>query len=337
MGPSNQDEGKMTIIDILFLIVLVVIAIFLIPFYSSIFEVLKLAIQFMVGVDTYIGLLGVLLGAFMLFLGFKQRNSAIKIFGLLLVFAFIVSPFYEYLGNRKYIKNALGKYTFHSLSVIQPDGCQLEEKVKDKMSDTFQSEFGSDLDIESVPTTPVPKSDASWKEKLRCMATETHYVYNISYTDAAGEKKIIAYDGKENFNEMLKIHSYEILYQELGEHLETIPNMGKIDYQLKLYIQGRGILPLDRTSVVSEKVVLPSPNKITLKNFYQDKRILLEFHFEKAKDKNQVHQFVKELEENSEGTFPVIVSYGNTKEYYLRGSWYPYNEQEFMLRITKDD
>ncbi len=337
MGPSNRDEGKMGVGDIVFLVILVVILIFLIPFYSSIFNVLKLAVQFMVGADTYVGLLGSLLGFFMLFLGFKHRNSIIKIFGLLLMFIFILNPFYEYLGNRKHLQESLGKYTFQGLSVIQPDSCQLEEKVQMKMVDTWNTQFGSDLDIEGVQTSPLPKSDASWKEKLRCMPVETHYVYKISYKDAFDENRTILYDGKENFNAMLKVHSYEILYEKIGDYLKDIQGIGKFEYYFKISSQGKGLLILDRSSVVNENVIIPTPNKITLKNFYQDKRLALEIYFKNLKDKDKIYQLVNDLEEKSEYPFPIIIHYGNFSEYYLRGIWYPYSENELITRLIRSE
>lgn len=337
MGPSNRNEGKIGIGDIVFLVILVVILIFLIPFYSSIFNVLKLAVQFMVGADTYIGLLGSLLGFFMLFLGFKHSNSIIKIFGLILMFAFLLNPFYEYLGNREHLKKSLGKYTFQGLTVIPPDSCQLEEKVQDKMIDTWNSQFGSELDIEEIGPTPLPKSDASWKEKLRCMPVETHYVYRISYTDAFDENRTILYDGKDNFNAMLKVQSYEILYEKIGDYLDEIQGIGKYNYHFKISIQGKGLLTLDRSSVVNENVIIPTPNKITLKNFYQDKRLILEIQFKNLKDKNKIYQLINDLEEKSEYAFPIIVHYGTTSEYYLRGVWYPYLEKEFITRLMKSE
>lgn len=330
MIPSKKDEGKVSAGDILFLVVLILVLLFLIPFYSSIFEVLKLSAQFMVGADTYIGLLGSILGGFMLFLGIKHHNNAIKVFGLLLTFAFLLSPFYTYLGKRNHLKESLGKYTFQGITVIQPDSCQLEEKAAEKISDTFQTQFGSDLDIDSVESTPLPKSNASWKEKLRCMATETHYVYKITYQDAFDEKRTILYDGDENFDNALKVHSYEILYGKIGEYLEEYE---PLHYQLKVYGQGKAPTELNRTSVINEKINLPNPNEITLKNFYQDKRLVLEIWFQRLKDKNKIHQLVSDLEEKSVTDFPVIIHYGNTSEYYLRGLWYPFLEKEFITKL----
>ncbi len=337
MGPSNRDEDKLSVGDIIFLVILLVIVIFLIPFYSSIFEVLKLAFQIMVGIDTYIGLLGSIMGLFMLFLGFKHKNCFIKIVGLCLSFAFLLSPFYEYLGSRNYLKKTLGNYTFSGLTVVQPTSCELEQKVQDKIVNTINDQFGSELDIEGVEVTNPSSTGGSWKDKIKCMQVETHYVYKISYKDFYDESRTILYDGRENFDSMLRLQSYEIIQEKMANYLDDYKELGKVSHQFKFYGQGRGIRNLDRSSVISEKISFPTPNKITLNNFYQDNRLILEITFQNLKDKNKVYELVRNLEDTSKGTFPVIVHYGNTSEYYMRGIWYPFNEKDLVEKLIRGE
>ena len=106
MGPSNRDEGKMGICDIVFIILLVLMLLFLIPFYSSILDILKLASQFMVGADTYIGLLGFILGFFMGKIIVKRSIDisfllcliyALISFGLMLLIGSLKYVFYDYM------------------------------------------------------------------------------------------------------------------------------------------------------------------------------------------------------------------------------------------------
>ena len=329
MGPSNRDEGKMGICDIVFIILLVLMLLFLIPFYSSILDILKLASQFMVGADTYIGLLGFILGFFMMFLGFKYRNSVIKIFGLLLMFSFLLSPFYGYLGNYHYLKESLGKYTYKGLEVILPDDCMVEKKEEPKNSNTFESGMDSNFSFFN--------NSSSWKDKMKCMSTETHYVYKISYRNDFQEEKMILFDGKENFDKMMRVQSYEIVYEKMGDYFSSIKGIGKVDYQFKISISGKGILDLDRSTVINEYISFPSPHRVNLSNFYQDSRLILYVKFQTISNQDKVHKVITELEEKSENDFPVIVNYGNKKEYYLRGLWYNFSEKELISKLIRDE
>ena len=148
---------------------------------------------------------------------------------------------------------------------------------------------------------------------------------------------MILFDGKENFDKMMRVQSYEIVYEKMGDYFSSIKGIGKVDYQFKISISGKGILDLDRSTVINEYISFPSPHRVNLSNFYQDSRLILYVQFQTISNQDKVHKVITELEEKSENDFPVIVNYGNKKEYYLRGLWYNFSEKELISKLIRDE
>lgn len=334
MEPVKQENVKVDIGDVIFYILTIIILIFLIPFYSGIIEILKYASQLMVGVNIYIALGGVALGFSIIVVGFKKKMSPIKIIGLLFMTGCLLYPFYDYIGNRGYFKEVLGNYTFDELVVIAHTDCEMEKQMQAEVANKFSVEFGEDVEVNADNIETTDPTDGTIKDKLRCMPSTTHIVYKISYKDKKENERVIVYDGKNNFSDMILLESYKILQEDLEEYLNSKKNGGKISYQLKLYSNGRGIIDVDNNTLLSEKVKLPYPSNISIDNFYQDDRLILDISFELNVNKDLAHEIVEDLIEIENKDIPVIIHYGQSTEYYFKGNWYKETEKELYKKIS---
>lgn len=333
MGPANRNDDKLSVGDIVVFVLFFGMAIFLIPFYSSIFEVLKQAGQMTVGVNTYLGIFGVIFGFFLFSLGIRNRNNAIKIFSLCLTFFFLLFPFYGYFSNRTYFKETLGDYKFGKIVIVQPDDCELIKEAQQNISDKLTNQFGNDLDFDvevDYSYSNYVTSNTSYKQRIACMPSKTHYVYKLTYKDVYGSERTILYDGKENFDVLLVVSSYEIMNDEVGTFLMEEANVEHGSYQFKIYSNGSGLVPLTRKNSVSEKLHLPYPSVISLNNFYKDKRLVLDVEFF---DRETAYQTIEKLWSESGSQFPVIIHYGKNTEYYFEGTWYRESEQQLFERM----
>ncbi len=334
MGPIKQEECKVDVGDIIFYILLVVTLLFLIPFYSGIFEILKYASQIMVGVNTYITLGGAFLGFAVILIGFKKKLSFIKIIGLFVMVGFLLVQFYSYIGNRGYFKESLGNYTFDKLLVIAHNDCEMEKQMQAEVANKLSSEIGEEgeIDVDNIPTTD--PTDGTIKDKIRCMPSTTHLIYKIAYKDSRGIDRNILYDGKNNFEDALSLESYKILNEELEDYLNSKKGKGKVFHKFKIYSTGKGFIDLTNSILISEKVSMPYPGKITIDNFYQDSRLVLELNFDLVIDKTLAKEIVKELDEKFQDSLIAIIHYGKNTEYYFQGQWYQELESAFIKRLS---
>ena len=334
MEPVKQEEHKVDVGDVIFYLLLIVALLFFIPFYSGIFEILKYASQIMVGMNTYIGLGGVVLGLSNVLVGFKKKISVVKILGLLVMIGCMLLPFYEYIGSRSYLKEVLGEYTFDKLLVIAHNDCEMEKQLQAEVASKFSSELGEEgeIDVDNLSTTD--PTNGTIKDKIRCMPSTTHLMYRIAYKDSRGCDRIIVYDGKNNFVESLSLESYKILNEELEDYLNFKKGKGKASHNLKFYSKGKGFVDITNSNLITEKIALPYPSTIMIDNFYQDSRLIVELTFELAVDKTLAKEIVEELDEKFSQPITAIIHYGKNTEYYFQKNWYQENENTFIKRLS---
>ncbi len=328
VGPRKKKIG---IGDALFIILLIGMLIFMIPFYSSIFDIVSLAAQFMVGSDTYICILGFVFSIFLIILGTKYKNSTTRIFALILGFVFIMSPFWGYIKERSYFRRTFSSYHFKGITVIQPDECGLVQKTQEQISQKLEEEYGEDMHIDVEKVTPI---NNTLKEKLKCMPSKTNYAYLIEYKDSSGQTRTITYDGEKNFDKRMAVASYEIMYTSIGDFFQEKQPDRKVDYQFYFYDKVNGLRTMTRGNLVENKISFVYPATLTLNNFNQDKRLVLDATFSILAHPEEIHHIIEELDQNSEYPLRSIVHYGKTQEYYIDGKWYT-KESEFLQKMEE--
>lgn len=326
MGPKKQktDAG-----DVIFVILLVIMLLFLIPFYKSILDIFILSAQLMVGTNTYLGLLGLVFSLFVMFLCFKHNSGIGKVFSLILAFVFLLAPFMDFFNEISYFKQTFTDYHFKGIRVIQPDECEVAQKVQNQMIEKLENEYGGDLEME--PEKIVPK-DTSTKEKIKCMPSKTHYAYLIEYTDSYGEKRTVVYDGRDNLDKSLKAQSYDVLYSYMNSYFEQKISNRKTDFQFYIYTKANGLEKLDRSNIVTERVEIPYPTELNLENFNQDKRFVLDVTFALVINSSEIHSIIEELDHKTPNPLSVVVHKGSTSEYYVGGNWTS-SESNFLKQI----
>ena len=335
VGESMEPKkGKWNLGDILFFLLLFGILLFLIPFYSSLGEIFWLAVQFEVGTDTYISILGFLLCVFILFLGIKHKNSITKIFSLLLAFVFLLGPFWGYFEDKPYLNQIFSSYRFKKIKVIPPEECELDKNVQEHISNKLEQEYGEDMHID-VETMKPTNTRKSVKDKIRCMPSHTHYTYLIEYKDTAGEKRTIVYDGKDTFYDNMLEDSFEITYASVGAYFKQTSTERNVSYRFYLY-KDKKLVEMTRGNVISEKLSFPYPSEVSIQNFNQDTRMVLDITFSILVKQAEAHSRVEKLEEETRYPLHAIIHYGKTVEYYAGGKWYS-SEADFLKKLEDNN
>ncbi len=319
--------------DAIFFILLVFMAIFLIPFYGPIIDIWILSAQFLVGTNTYLGLLGFIFGLFIMFLAFRNDNGTAKVFSLILSFAFLLSPFWSYFGDKVYLERVFDDYHFKDIYVIQPTECEFVKKTQEQFVNKLEEQYGGDLDLDIELNQQLPKNIA-FKDKIKCMPAKTHYVYVVQYTDSYGQKRLVSFDDRDQLNSNLKSQSFEVLYSYIQDYFEEkIPNK-KTLFEFYIYEKSDGLLKLDRTNIVSKKLVIPLPTEINLSNFNEDKRFVLDVTLTLATPIEKAHEIIEELDQKTDYPLQAIVRYGNLAHYYRDGQWTT-NGVQFLNQLEK--
>ncbi len=328
VGPRKR---KINIGDVIFGTLLVGMLLFMIPFYSSIIDIIMLSAQFMVGSDTYVCILGFLFCVFLIFLGIKYKNNATKIFALILGFAFIMSPFWGYLKERKYFDRTFSTYHFKGITVVLPDTCGVAQKAEEQLANKLEEEYGEDMHID-VDKIPMPIKNSTFQEKLKCMPTKTQYAYLIEYKDANGQSRVITYDGEDTFDSHMAVSSYEIMYTNIGDFFSQKQPDRKVEYHFYFYDKQDGLKEMTRGNLVEKKISFVYPSLLTLQNFNQDNRLVLDVTFSILVHQEEAHQMIEELDQNSIYPLHAVIHYGKTTEYYADQKWYG-KETDFFKKI----
>lgn len=334
MGDSKNSKKEIDIVNIIFIILLIIVLLCLIPFYPSILKIFVLSFNAEVGTDVYISVLGFIFSIVIMAIGFKNRNSLTKIFGLVLVTVFLINPFSGYLGKRDLFKKTLNSYNFKGMSVVQSSECGMQAAAQDQLLTALKQEYGEDFDVDVE--TPTVSENATFKEKFQCMPSETTFIYTFSYKDAYGKTRKISYSSENVYYQLLKIASYEIINEKITELLKNSQGQRKFDYNFYIVDSKNSLIDMTRTSINTESIYFEYPSKITLENYNEDKKIVLEIKLSAITKKEEADKIIKELRDLSKYPINVIISYSKKTEYYIQDELMDIKSHDEYANILKD-
>lgn len=313
---KNNNSDKKDIIEIIFIILVIIVLISLIPFYSSIFNLIVLSFNAEVGTDVYVSVLGFIFSLVIIGIGFKNRNGLTKIFGLFLAVVFIINPFTDYFSKRSLFSKTLNNYDFKGMSVVQSSECGMQAAAQDQLLTALRAEYGEDFNVEVE--TPTINKNATFKEKFQCMPSETTFIYSFTYKDAYGVQRNISYSSEEVYYQLLKIASYEIVNSKIGELIKENQGERKFTYDLYFLNGKKGLTEMTRSNINTEGIYFDYPSKITLKDYNADKKIVLEIKLSAITKKEEADVIIKKLKDISNYPLNIIITYSKETFYYIQ-------------------
>ena len=329
---DDSNEFKMNPVDVAFYILLVIVIICLIPYHEAIIDVVLSAAQAETGREVYYSMFALLVSIAVMVSGFTTRNGVIKIFGLALTTFFAVYPLNGYFGNSSLFKKTLNNYDFVSMKIIRDTSCSGSQQFQKQLTEQLISQYGEDgFDVEVV-VQPLAEN-ATYKEKLKCMPTTTTMAYTLRYKDYYGEEREIIYINNDSYNKLLKVSSYEIIYDKIGEFLKN--HQGKRNVSFKMYLlQNKALLtPLNRTNLLSEGILMEYPAHISLENYNLDKRIVLEIQMSDISKRDEAHDLIDKMNDISKYPLNIIIKYGKSTEYFMQGKYYEIDSYDEYIKL----
>jgi hypothetical protein len=333
MGDFNANKKEIDVASIIFIILLVIVLICLLPFYSSIFTLFRLSFNAEVGTDVYVSMLGFIFSLVIMGIGFRNRNALTKIFALVLASVFIINPFTGYFGKQALFKKTLKNYNFKGMSVVQSSECGMQAQAQDQLITALKKEYGDGFDVEVE--TPTIDKNSTFKEKFQCMPSETTFMYSFTYKDAYGKKRKISYTSDDVYYQLLKIASYEIVNEEITKLLKNNQGTRKISYNFYILDSKSKLIDMTRNSINAESIYLDYPSTITLKKYNEDKKIVLEIKMSDISKIAEAHSIIKELKDISEHPINVIINYAKETEYYIQDELVQVANKEEYSKLLK--
>lgn len=335
---KNEDTGKQSNInpvDVAFYILLVIVIICLIPYSKAIIDIFIAGANAEVGRDIYYSVFALIFSIAVMISGFSFRNGVIKILGLALTTLFALYPMNGYFGNNSLFKSTLNDYDFVSLKIIKNTSCEGSSAFQKQLTEQLINQYGDDGFSIEVVSQPVGEN-ATYKEKLKCMPAKTTMAYTLSYKDFYGVNREIIYINNESFNDLLKVSSYEIVYEKIGEFLKNHQGKRKVSYKMYLLQNKKGLIDLTRTSLIDEGILMEYPANVSLANYNMDKKIVLEIQMSDLSKREEAHDLIDKLDDISIYPLNIIIKYGKSTEYFIQGKYYEINSyQEFIDLLGK--
>lgn len=332
---DNPEQVKINPVDITFYILLVIVIVCLIPYYEAIIDIFLTAAKAETGREIYYSMFALIVSIAVMVSGFTMRNGVVKIFGLALTTLFAVYPMSGYFGNNSLFKKTLNEYDFVSLSIIKDNSCSGTTNFQKQLTEQLISQYGDDGFSIEVVTQPL-NENATYKEKLKCMPTKTTMAYTLSYKDFYGVEREIIYINNESYNDLLKISSYEIIYEKIGDFLKSHQGKRKVSYKLYLLHDKTSLINMNRTNLIDEGILMEYPAHVSLANYNLDKRIVLEIQMSDLSKRAEAHDLIDTLADISDYPLNIIIKYGKTTEYYMQGKYYEIDSyQEYINLLSK--
>lgn len=334
MRDFENKKKELDVAGIIFAILLVVVLLCLIPFYPSILKLFILSFNADVGTDVYVSVLGFIFSLIIIGVGFKNRNSLTKVFGLVIAIVFLINPFTDYFGKRDLFKKTLKNYNFKGMSVVKSSECGMQAAAQDQLLTALKQEYGEDLDFEVEK--PKISENATFKEKFQCMPSETTFIYSFTYKDAYGKTRSISYSSDDVYYQLLKIASYEIVNEKITELLKSTQGQRKFNYNFYIVDSKNSLIDMTRTSINTESIYFEYPSKVTLENYNEDKKIILEIKLSAITKKEEADRIINELKQLSKYPINVIISYSKSIDYYIQDELVKVSSYDEYGAILKD-
>ena len=332
---DGPDQIKINPVDITFYILLAIVIVCLIPYYEAIIEIFSTAAKAETGREIYYSMFALIVSIAVMISGFTMRNGVVKIFGLALTTLFAIYPMSGYFGNNSLFKKTLNDYDFVSLNIIKDTTCSGSQNFQKQLTEQLISQYGDDGFSIEVVTQPLDEN-ASYKEKIKCMPTKTTMAYTLKYKDFYGVEREIIYINNDSFNDLLKVSSYEIIYDKIGEFLKNHQGKRKVSYKLYLLQNKKSLIDMNRNNVIEESVLMEYPATISLANYNLDKRIVLEIQMSDLSKRAEAHDLIDKLSDISNYPLNIIIKYGKNTEYFIQGKYYEINShQEFIHLLSR--
>lgn len=316
MNDFKNKRNNIDIANVIFIILLVIILIILIPFYPSIFNLLILSFNAEVGTDVYVSVLGFIFSLVIMAIGFKNRSSLTKIFALVLTFVFIINPFTDYFNKKNLLNKTLDNYKFKGMSVVKSSECGMQAAAQDQLLTALKREYGEDFNIEVEK--PIINENATFKEKFQCMPSETTFLYSFTYKDAYGNTRKISYSSEDVYYQLLKIASYEIINEKINELIKENQGTRKFTYDFYFLKYKNGLTEMNRTNINTDGIYFKYPSKITIKDYNEDKKIVLKIKLSPITKKMEADNLIKQLKEVSNYPLNIIIEYSKQVDYYIQ-------------------
>lgn len=331
---NSTESFKINYMEVSFYILLVIVIFCLLPYYEAIIDIYATAAKAETGRDIYYCVFAMLISIAVMVIGFNRRNAVIKISGLALVTLFAVYPMKGYFGNNSVFKSTLNDYDFVKLDILQDNTCSGANNFQQQIADQLIAQYGDDGFTMEVVSKPLSEN-ATYKEKLKCMPTITTMAYTLKYKDFYGKEREIVYINKETYNDLLRIASYEIIYEKMGEFLKNHQGQRHVSFKLYLLKNRSTLIDMNRSSIVDEKTTMVYPGSISLANYNMDKRIVLEVQMSDLTKRDEAHDLIDKLTDIAEYPLNIIIKYGKTTEYYLQSKYYDIDTYQEYIDILK--
>ena len=330
-----KEEEKINPLDITFFILVLIVAVCLFPYYKAIIDIFISSANAEVGRDIYYIMFAFIFSVAVMISGFTFRNGVIKILGLAFTTYFALYPMHGYFGNNSLFKKTLSDYDFVKLNIIRDYSCSSSSSFQQKLTNQLIEEYGADgFSIEVV--TPTLDENATYKQKLKCMPAQTTMAYTLSYEDYYGEKREIIYINDNSFTDLVKVASFEIINDKIGEYLKEQQGKRNISYKMYLLQKKNNFIELDRKNLITESVLMEYPSTINLTNYNLDKRIVLEITMSDLSKRDEAHELIDNLADMSIYPLNIIINYGKSTEYFMQGRYYEIDsEREYIKLLAK--
>ena len=121
--------------------------------------------------------------------------------------------------------------------------------------------------------------------------------------------------------------------EKIGEFLKSHQGQRKVNYQLLILANKSGLKELTRTSLVEEGIQFEYPAHINLKNYNMDKKVVLEINMSDITKRDEAHDLIKQLTNQSIYPLNIIVHYGKYTEYYVQGKYYDISSRDDYISL----
>lgn len=330
---ENSEQIEINVIDVAFYILLVIVVICLIPYMKAITDILMAGLKAESGRDIYFSVFALLFGIAVLISGFSFKNSVIKILGLGLTVLFALMPMSGYFGNNALFKSTLNDYEFVSLNIVRDMSCQGSSQFQQKLTEQLVSQYGDEEGLKIEVVVQPLDENATYKQKLQCMPTTTTMAYTLKYKDYYGEDREIVYINNDSYNKLLKVASYEIINEKIGEFLKSHQGQRNVSFELLALTNKNALSELDRNSLIEYGIQFEYPAHINLKNYNMDKKIVLEITMSDITKRDEAHDLIKQMTNQSIYPLNIIVHYGKYTEYYVQGKYYDISSRDDYISL----